>query len=404
MPPVAFSDSDPRRWGFQADSSAAEGVGVLGWPANGGLSTNLGVGGGRVRSEDNGGDGHLTSGASGSPESLAGDEGERQPGQGFRDSPPDSRGRSPGPRPMDPRIIVDANSIVGGSLPGGNGGGPPSRQGSPFSRSFDPPPSHQHQTGSVDSSPGLGGGASYGVARMHHQMNSAPSARAGAGPPRHRSAYEDSIGIPPASEQLYGISPSNESASQGGDSTGGIMLGGLGGGRTSIGAPAGPHTLGSGVVSRVAQQPPHGVGGGAGTWHGQGHQPQAQQQQQPRHTQQQQQQSQQQQQPQHQQHRQQQHRQQGRPGSSTPDDGLVRRVGGNGGVGGPWVSSVGPSEDSMSLSVASVPHGASSLPAAAVPTVLERFPGFVRCVMDIAPEVVGWVIGRSGAHIKEMKV
>lgn len=54
--------------------------------------------------------------------------------------------------------------------------------------------------------------------------------------------------------------------------------------------------------------------------------------------------------------------------------------------------------------LASVPHGASTLPASAVPTVLERFPGFVRCVMDIAPEVVGWVIGRSGAHIKEMKV
>lgn len=54
--------------------------------------------------------------------------------------------------------------------------------------------------------------------------------------------------------------------------------------------------------------------------------------------------------------------------------------------------------------LASVPHGASALPASAVPTVLERFPGFVRCVMDIAPEVVGWVIGRSGAHIKEMKV
>lgn len=68
------------------------------------------------------------------------------------------------------------------------------------------------------------------------------------------------------------------------------------------------------------------------------------------------------------------------------------------------MSSVAPSEDSMSMSLASVPHGASSLPAAAVPTVLERFPGFVRCVMDIAPEVVGWVIGRSGAHIKEMKV
>ena len=54
--------------------------------------------------------------------------------------------------------------------------------------------------------------------------------------------------------------------------------------------------------------------------------------------------------------------------------------------------------------LASVPHVASALPASAVPTVLERFPGFVRCVMDIAPEVVGWVIGRSGAHIKEMKV
>ncbi|CAN0386300.1 unnamed protein product, partial [Pylaiella littoralis] len=58
----------------------------------------------------------------------------------------------------------------------------------------------------------------------------------------------------------------------------------------------------------------------------------------------------------------------------------------------------------MSVSaLASVPHEASALPASAVPTVLERFPGFVRCVMDIAPEVVGWVIGRSGAHIKEMK-
>ncbi len=49
-------------------------------------------------------------------------------------------------------------------------------------------------------------------------------------------------------------------------------------------------------------------------------------------------------------------------------------------------------------------NNASALPASAVPTVLERFPGCVRCVMDIAPEVVGWVIGRSGAHIKEMKV
>lgn len=50
-------------------------------------------------------------------------------------------------------------------------------------------------------------------------------------------------------------------------------------------------------------------------------------------------------------------------------------------------------------------HGGSGSPnVSAVPTVLERFPGFVRCVMDIAPEVVGWVIGRSGAHIKEMKV
>ncbi|KAG5175969.1 hypothetical protein JKP88DRAFT_351307 [Tribonema minus] len=39
----------------------------------------------------------------------------------------------------------------------------------------------------------------------------------------------------------------------------------------------------------------------------------------------------------------------------------------------------------------------------AIPTVLEKFPGFVRCVIDIAPEVVGWVIGRSGSHIKEMK-
>ena len=58
----------------------------------------------------------------------------------------------------------------------------------------------------------------------------------------------------------------------------------------------------------------------------------------------------------------------------------------------------------MSMALASVPQGASGLPASAVPTVLERFPGFVRCVMDIAPEVVGWVIGRSGAHIKEMKV
>ncbi|CAM9565034.1 unnamed protein product, partial [Ectocarpus sp. 8 AP-2014] len=59
---------------------------------------------------------------------------------------------------------------------------------------------------------------------------------------------------------------------------------------------------------------------------------------------------------------------------------------------------------SMSMAaLASLPHGASALPASAVPTVLERFPGFVRCVMDIAPEVVGWVIGRSGAHIKEMK-
>ena len=56
------------------------------------------------------------------------------------------------------------------------------------------------------------------------------------------------------------------------------------------------------------------------------------------------------------------------------------------------------------MALASVPQGASGLPASAVPTVLERFPGFVRCVMDIAPEVVGWVIGRSGAHIKEMKV
>lgn len=70
------------------------------------------------------------------------------------------------------------------------------------------------------------------------------------------------------------------------------------------------------------------------------------------------------------------------------------------GAGGSWLGG----EDFMSMALASVPHGASELPASAVPTVLERFPGFVRCVMDIAPEVVGWVIGRSGAHIKEMKV
>ncbi|CAN0107207.1 unnamed protein product, partial [Discosporangium mesarthrocarpum] len=69
------------------------------------------------------------------------------------------------------------------------------------------------------------------------------------------------------------------------------------------------------------------------------------------------------------------------------------------GMGGPWTGS----EEVMNSALASIPHGASSLPAAAVPTVLEKFPGFVRCVMDIAPEVVGWVIGRSGAHIKEMK-
>lgn len=77
--------------------------------------------------------------------------------------------------------------------------------------------------------------------------------------------------------------------------------------------------------------------------------------------------------------------------------------GGGGGAGAPW-GTVSANEDPMAMALASVPHGASSLPASAVPTVLERFPGFVRCVMDIAPEVVGWVIGRSGAHIKEMKV
>ena len=406
MPPVAFSDTDPRRWGFQADSAAVESVGVLSWPGSEGLSSNLGVGGGgRVRTEENGSDVHAAGGASESPGRLAVDEGERRRGSGFRDSPPDHRGRSPDPRPMDPRIIVDSNNIVGGSHPGVGGGGPPSRQGSPFSRPFDFTPAHQHLPGSMESSSsGLAGGSSYGVGRVHHQMTSVPSARSGVGPSRRRSAFEEPMGPSSGPDHLYGIPSSSENLNQGADSTGGMLLGSLGGGRTSMGTSAGPLSLG---VGRLAPQQPQGVGTSPVAWHGQGQQPQ--QHQQARHAQQQQSQKQQQQQPQPQQpqHRQQQHhRQQGRPGSSSSgsDDGLMRRVGGNGGVSGPWGSTMSANEDSMSMALASVPHGASSLPAAAVPTVLERFPGFVRCVMDIAPEVVGWVIGRSGAHIKEMKV
>lgn len=89
-------------------------------------------------------------------------------------------------------------------------------------------------------------------------------------------------------------------------------------------------------------------------------------------------------------------------GGNAMDLGQGRRRSnlGSAGGGGPWAGS----EDPMPMALTSIPHSASSLPASAVPTVLERFPGFVRCVMDIAPEVVGWVIGRSGAHIKEMKV
>ncbi|KAG5185996.1 hypothetical protein JKP88DRAFT_268124 [Tribonema minus] len=49
------------------------------------------------------------------------------------------------------------------------------------------------------------------------------------------------------------------------------------------------------------------------------------------------------------------------------------------------------------------PPVAPTMPASAVPAVLEKFLGFVCCVVDMAPEVVGWVIGRSGSHIKEMK-
>lgn len=64
------------------------------------------------------------------------------------------------------------------------------------------------------------------------------------------------------------------------------------------------------------------------------------------------------------------------------------------------IGSIGP----LTSGGPSPPEDPSSRPGSDVPTVLEHFPGFVRCVMPIAPEVVGWVIGRSGSHIKDSKV
>ena len=121
MPPVAFGDdTDPRRWGFQADSAAGDAVvGALHWPSSAPLSVG-GVGLVALDKPDTYATGAPhTHGGLGSNSRLAIDESQRVP-SAFRGGSDDFG--SPGPRPMDPRIIVDSNGL-GGSGGGGSGGG-----------------------------------------------------------------------------------------------------------------------------------------------------------------------------------------------------------------------------------------------------------------------------------------
>lgn len=420
MPPVACgNDTDSRRWGFQPDVHQETTIGpALHWPP----SSSLGIGGGRAIAD---GADTYSAGSHGHPNGGIEEnirlaiEGSQRISPGFRGS--DDR-ESPGPRAMDPRIIVDSNSI-GGSQGGGGAGG--SRQGSPFTSPFDPSPHQNHPTDAMGASSfgasrisaggsGHGPGGGGGGQTIVSQPRVPASAGVGGPPPRHRSIFDDPVRMGASADHSLGPSMGVESLGQGAEGGGGmgVMLGAGG----MMGGPPGPNmssmSLGpggaggaasGGVVGRTGGGQQGMVGGAPVSWHGQDQQPQQHQQQ-----------------PQHQQHPQQHYRHQqqlrGQGSSSVAVDVGVggRRIGpgaggaagsasGGGGAGAPW-GTVSSNEDPMSMALASVPHGASSLPASAVPTVLERFPGFVRCVMDIAPEVVGWVIGRSGAHIKEMKV
>lgn len=406
MPPVACGNgSDPRRWVFQTDGPVDPVVGTLHWPSNsigasgssGSSSSGSGtplassVGAGRLESSD-AYTACATSGGVGDGRFPV-DDSQRLP-PGFRGAGDYEGTVAEG---MDPRIGSDSNGTLVGSA---GGGAPSSRQGSPFTSPFDPPLQQFQQGGGgggavVDITPGMGvpygattpshstrmmppsGQAGHPSLQQQQQQHAMASSRSGAPPPvpsRHnRAIFDEPVGMPPLDQHSSGgLTPS----SLGSDNINQVSDG-MGGG-VAIGSG-----LGTGAAS-PASMSAMPLGPGARIRMTQGNVPQPQQ---------------------HGHQGQQQQRHQiratgggGGGGAVNVEMGLGSRVGAAG-----WASGSGP-DDPMSMALASIPHGASSLPASAVPTVLERFPGFVRCVMDIAPEVVGWVIGRSGAHIKEMKV
>eukprot|EP00752_Nemacystus_decipiens_P008306 g7424.t1 len=411
MPPVAFGgDTDPRRWGVNSVSDAAvigaegthnsiaiprEGtqhhqqVAVL--LEKGRASPPLGA--------------LAPSGRAGAGAALGRPaiDGSHQHQQGFGAA---ADGRS-SPLPMEPRIVMDSNG--GGAQqqasPYGGGGG---------AGSFDHHPHHPHPSHHPLAQQQLqqqhgdeaGPAASFGMSRMHGP-SAGQSAHNSSAPPRgppparqqpppppppppqqqqlHRSFLEDAGLMHPDQQYQHQQNPLGRPPQQGLDLPNNNHGPGpaLSRGRNVGGAVGVGH---------------HGMGlGAAPSWQGQ--------------------------QQQQQQHRQQQQQQQQPMRGSSPGGGGGRLLGSKNSP--PAHSDAGSflqqrrasgspehhhhqqqqqQQSSLSMAaLASVPHGASALPASAVPTVLERFPGFVRCVMDIAPEVVGWVIGRSGAHIKEMK-
>lgn len=387
MPPVAFGDdTDPRRWGFQGDSSPEAVVGPLHWPHPLGLGNSISASPGVERLEN--GDPYAEVIANGGiGEGREPIEDSHLAALGFRGV--GDRG-SPGSHSMDPRIGGDSDGTMissGGGASSGTGSGssgPSSRQGSPFTSAFDPPPQQVQHGGVMTETPSgvtpqftslpraiaPDSANAQAAATLPSQQIRAACRAPLPGPSRHLPTFDDPVVVGPcvehASAQL-GHSLVNDTLVQapevmvGGGMISGSNLAVHGGVSASNCLPSGSEMSTLALVPGSRMSPVIGAS-----------LPSQQQQE-------------------HQQQRQMRAVNAvvnpGGGGSVIMESGPGRRP-----SVGPCPPGVPPSEDP------------NSRQGSDVPTVLEHFPGFVRCVMAIAPEVVGWVIGRSGTHIKDMKV